>query len=456
MGTSPGGGRSTLDARVLSIMLQARRILLVDADAFFVAVARQADPEGAGRAALLIVGGRPGSRGVVCSASYECRAFGVHSAMPIRRALALCPDALCVPVPRDACTRRSAEIREVLARFSPVVQASSIDEWYCDLAGTEALYGHEPLSTTAHRIRDAVRAATGLYVSIGCATSRLVAKMAVERAKPKPGTDATGVYMVPPGAERDFLAPFRLADLPMVGPRFAARLERQGLVWVRDVQRLSEETLVQQLGLRAGRWLAHRVQGIDDSLVVSGGRQKQVSREDTFARDLADEETIEGELLRLAVRVSADLRGRAFRAKTVTVKLRTADFRTRTAQRTLARFIASEKAVAQVARHLLRQLRRRGRTPVRLLGIGLSHFEHETDEAPSARSPTEQLALFPPPVPVIPPGTASDTLIDPEETPREQALTRALDRIRARYGSEAILPARLVSPDLDVGPRVEE
>lgn len=438
-------------------MPQPRRILLVDADAFFVAVARQADPAGAGRSTLLIVGGRPGSRGVVCSASYECRAYGVHSAMPIRRALTLCPEALCVPVPREACSRRSAEIRDVLARFAPVVQASSIDEWYCDLAGTEALYGHEPLETTAHRIRAAVLAATGLYVSIGCATSRLVAKMAVERAKPKPGTDATGVYVVAPGAEADFLAPFRLAELPMVGPRFAARLERQGLVWVHEAQRLTEEALVQQMGQRAGRWLAHRIRGIDDTPVVSGGRQKQVSREDTFARDLSDEETIERELLRLAVRVSADLRGRAFRAKTVTVKLRTADFQTRTAQRTLARYVESEKAVAQVARHLLRQLRRRGRPPVRLLGIGLSHFEHEADDSPRhGPSPAQQLALFPPPLATAVPGPATSPLIDPEETPRDQALTRALDRIRARYGSEAILPARLVTPDQALGPRVEE
>jgi DNA polymerase-4 len=176
--------------------LSPRRILLVDADAFFVAVARQEDPEGAGQATLLIVGGRPGSRGVVCSASYECRAYGVRSAMPIARALKLCPQATCVPVPRGACSARSKEIQQVLATFAPIVQASSIDEWYCDMGGTEALYGHESLEATAHRIRDAVFAATGLTVSIGAGTSRLVAKMAVELAKPKPGTGATGAWTV--------------------------------------------------------------------------------------------------------------------------------------------------------------------------------------------------------------------------------------------------------------------
>ena len=134
--------------------LSPRRILLIDADAFFVAVARQEDPEGAGQATLLIVGGRPGSRGVVCSASYECRAYGVRSAMPISRALKLCPQATCVPVPRGACSARSKEIQQVLAAFAPVVQASSIDKWYCDMGGTEALYGHESLEAPVEQIAD--------------------------------------------------------------------------------------------------------------------------------------------------------------------------------------------------------------------------------------------------------------------------------------------------------------
>src|SRR4051812_29174768 len=148
------------DARALALPAPSsappRRILLVDADAFFVAVARMEDPEGAGRAPLLIVGGQPGSRGVVCSASYETRKFGVRSAMPISRALRLCPDALCVPVPRGACSRKHHEIRAVLDRFAPRVQAASIDEWYLDLGGTDALYHGAQLSDIAHEIRDAV------------------------------------------------------------------------------------------------------------------------------------------------------------------------------------------------------------------------------------------------------------------------------------------------------------
>lgn len=418
-----------------------RRILLVDADAFFVAVARQEDPEGAGRAKLLIVGGRPGSRGVVCSASYECRAYGVRSAMPIARALKLCPQAMCVPVPRKVCGQRSREIQQVLGKFAPVIQPSSIDEWYCDMGGTEALYGHESLAETAHRMRTAVFEATGLSVSIGGGSTRLIAKMAVEVAKPKPGTGATGVHCVAPGDEVEFLSRFRLNDLPMVGPRFAESLQRMGLVTVADAQAWSHETLVARLGERAGDWMHRRVRGIDDSVVSARDHQKQVSRESTYARNLHEEDEIARELLRLAVRVSADLRQQSLQARTVTVKLRDADFKTRSAQRTLRLPIESERSVAKASQSLLKQLRARRRVGVRLLGIALSHF----DELPP--EPT-QLALFesPPPAPTD----------EPVESDRDRALTTALDRIRGRFGAKSILPAQLIDPSADTGPRVEE
>ncbi len=419
-----------------------RRILLVDADAFFVAVARQEDPDGAGNATLLIVGGRPGSRGVVCSASYECRAFGVRSAMPISRALQLCPQAMCVPVPRHACSARSRDIQAVLAKFAPVVQASSIDEWYCDMGGTDALYGHESLRETAHRIRTAVYAATGLSVSIGGGTSRLVAKMAVELAKPKPGTTADGVCCVTPGEEIPFLSRFRLGDLPMVGPKLTEKLERLGLVTVADAQQSGETRLVERLGERAGRWLWRRVRGVDESIVSARDEQKQVSREETFARDLHDDDLVERELLRLAVRVATDLRRQALQARTITVKLRDSDFRTRSAQRTLVHPIESEQSVVRAARTLLRALRKRRRVGVRLLGIALSHFGDDTPAPP-------QLGLFA----ELPAPPSAD---EPVEGAREKALTRALDRIRDRYGQQAIVPARLVDPSNDPGPRVEE
>lgn len=435
-----------------------RRILLVDADAFFVAVARKVDPEGAGRARLLIVGGNPGSRGVVCSASYECRAYGVRSAMPVSRAIKLCPDALCVPVPRRACTEASREIQAILSRFSPIVQASSIDEWFCDLGGTEALYAGETLVQTAARIRKAVHEATGITVSVGGGSSRLVAKMAVELAKPRPENHATGVHCVTPGEEATFMRRFRLAELPMVGPRFAARLERMGLFHVEEAQRWPESLLVQHLGERAGRWLAQRVHGQDDTPVLPRDRQIQISREITFAHDLENDSVIERELQRLSVRVSADMRNQLLLARTVTVKLRDADFRTRTAQRTFSRGIESERSVTRAANTLFRQLRTARRVPVRLLGVGLSHLDGR-DAAPGPA--VAQLGLFGDPVAA--PGGEHDRGSGAEpigDTDRDRALVRALDRIRGRFGHEAILPASLVhgnrNPGEDTGPRVEE
>jgi len=187
-----------------------------------------------------------------------------------------------------------------------------------------------------------------------------------------------------------------------------------------------------------------------------------VSREDTFARDLDDDDLLERELLRLAVRVSADLRRQALRARTVTVKVKDTDFRVRSAQRTLGGFIESEGAVLKAARPLLRQLRRKRRVPLRLLGIALSHFDDEDRGAPL---PTTQLGLFAEPAALTSPGACRDgggdgggasPFPEPTESARDRALTRALDRIRERYGSEAILPARLVAPAHETGPRVEE
>jgi DNA polymerase-4 len=408
-----------------------RRILLVDADAFFVAVARLVDPEGAGRATLLIVGGSAESRGVVCSASYEVRRFGVRSGMPISRAVRLCPHAMCVPVPRGACVEQSRAIATVLARWTPVVQASSIDEWYLDLGGTEALYG-EPLAETARRIRAAVHDATGLGVSIGGGTSKLVAKVAVEVAKPGAGGD--GVHVVEPGAEEAFMIRFALADLPFVGPKLAERLARNGLRTVADARAWDQPALVGLLGARTGDWLWAWVRGIDGRPVAERAEQKSVSREDTFPRDLHDDEALERELLRLVEKVCADLRGDGLRARTVTVKVRDADFVTRQASRTLEEPAESDRAIGDVARDLFRRLRRARRVGVRLVGVSLSQFG-------GAAAPA-QLGLFGEAEPEATPQRGGPS----PETERDRRLAHTLDAIRGRFGREVIGPAALRAP----------
>ena len=399
-----------------------RRILLADADAFFVAVARMVDPEGAGRASLLIVGGSRESRGVVCSASYETRRFGVRSAMPISRALRLCPDALCVPVPRKACSRKSHEIRTVLSRFAPVVEGASIDEWYMDLAGTEGLYHNESLAATAHRMREAVKGETGLSVSIGGGTNKLVAKLAVERAKPKPGTAADGVHVVEAGGEESFLATFTLAELPMVGPRFQERLAALGMRTVMDVRRHTRDDLRTLIGAREAEWLWNRAHGVDDSDVEGGGEAKSISRDETFSEDLHDDRDLERELLALVTRAAFDLRADGMTARTITVKIRDMDFRTRSAQRTLLEPVVSDRVIYRVARDLLHTLRAARRIPARLLGVSLSSLVYD----PLA----DQLALF----------ASADPL---SETDRDRVLSRAVDRVREKFGPAGILPATL-------------
>ena len=398
-------------------MSSAQRILLADADAFYVAVARLADPEGAGKARFLIVGGSPAQRGVVTSASYEARAYGVHSAMPMVRAVRLCPGATVVPVPWEACTRKSREIGAVLRRFTPVVEQASSDEFYLDLSGTEQLYGAELLAATARRMRDAVLAETSLSLSIGGGTSKLVAKLAAGLAKPRPGATADGVYVVAPGAEADFMLQFALADIPLIGPKAQERLARFGLRTVRDVVPHDRETLVGWLGEREGAWLHERARGIDRAPVEANRETKSVSRDETFATDLDDDGALAAKLLALADRASADVREAGLIARTVTVKLRDADFTTRQASRTLADAVQSDRAVYAVARELLTRLRAARRVPARLLGVALSQLVRAGSEG--------QLSLL---------ESAGNTL----ETERDRVISRMIDEVREKFGPDAL------------------
>jgi DNA polymerase-4 len=413
------------------VMGPARRILLADADAFYVAVARMVDPEGAGKEPLLIVGGSRESRGVVCSASWETRKFGVRSAMPISRALRLCPQAMCVPVPRKACSQKSGEIRAVLSRYAPVVEGASIDEWYMDLGGTEGMYHEEPLAVTAHRIRSAVKDATDLSVSIGGGANKLVAKLAVERAKPKPGSGADGVHIVAPETEEEFLATFTLAELPMVGPKFQARLAQLGMTRVTDVIPHSVESLGQWMSEREAEWLWRRVRGIDHSEVESGGEAKSISRDETFPVDIADDRELEHELLSLVTRAAFDMRSESLSARTITVRIRDADFRNRSARRTLPVPVVADRVIMGVAKELLAKLRKARRVPARLISVSLSSFAQDTS--------TNQLSLL---------GAAPDPL---SETERDRTIARTVDRVREKFGARGIMPAALARNEREGG-----
>lgn len=398
-------------------MSTPRRILLVDCDQFFVQCARIADPDGAGRERLLLVGGTADQRGVVTSASYETRVYGVRSGMPTARALRLCPQAKVVPVPRKLCGEKSRAVRAVLERFAPLVEPASIDEAYLDLGGTERLYNDEPLADTARRIQDAVLRETDIAVSIGGGTSKLVAKLAVERAKP------AGVHVVPPGREEAFLAGFKLADIPGVGPVFADELRAMGLVTVPQALCLDRESLIRRLGERRGEWLYDRIRGIDDRPVEPERVARQVSRDETFARDIDDDAELERELLALVVRLGQDLRATGVRARTITVRVRDFDFRNRSAGRTVAQPLESDRAIFAVARELLARVRKDRRVPARLLSVAASQLID--DEG------AQQLALF-------------EGETEAGETARDRQLARLADTLRDRFGPDAIRPGRLI------------
>jgi len=386
------------------------RFLHVDLDAFFVEVCRQLRPE-LRAVDLLIVGGRPGGRGVVQSASYGARAHGVRAGMPSGEAARRCPGATFVQGTFNEYRRASRAVRQVLEEFTPVVVMASLDEGYLDFTGTDRLH---PVSLlpVAERIRDRVRAETGLDCSIGIGPNRMVAKLASDAAKPR------GLMEVREGWEEGFLAGLPLRALPGVGPKTADRLERVGLTQVADVQARSVEELERLIGGEA-KLLKRRAHGHGGRVLRGRQETKSVSRETTFDQDSADLARLERVLLQLAAYVASQLRGVGLAARTVTLKLRHGDFVTRTRSHTLPAPSDLDSDLTRVGRDLLAgafaEARRRGQG-VRLIGIAATNLV----EAP-----------------------APDLFEAPERT-RLRQLTSAVDQVRERFGFDAAKPGSLV------------
>lgn len=382
---------------------RAATILHVDLDAFFAAVEQRDRPELRGMP-VIVGGGGPNDRGVVSTASYEARVFGVRSAMPLRTAGALCPQGIFVPVDGKKYAAVSLQVIAILRRFSPQVEQVSIDEAFVDVHGTEVLHGTPEV--IARAIKQAVRSELQLSISVGVATTKLVAKVASDLRKPD------GLVVVPPGQEAEFLEPLAIGRLWGVGERTRLALADYGVTTIGDLARLPEDVLRRRFG-NMGQVLAERARGIDAAPVGGGDPAKSVSHEHTFEVDTSDWDVIERTLLGLSEGVARRLRDGAVKAGTIGVKVRDSSFVTATRQRSLPVPTDDSEIIWRTAIALARPQVRGIR--VRLLGVAATHLGQR-----------EQLALF----------SGGDE--------RRRRATEATDRIRKRFGSRAITRARLL------------
>jgi DNA polymerase IV len=381
----------------------AEPILHVDLDAFYASVEVLNDPSLAGKP--VIVGG-VGGRGVVSSASYEARAFGVRSAMPTVRARRLCPDGVFLPPDFEAYQAHSNRFREVLLAHTPLVEPISLDEAFLDVGGATMLFG-EPRRIAA-RIREEVEREVGVTCSVGVAPTKFVAKLASDDCKPN------GLLVVPAGEVRRFLEPLPVERLWGVGEKTGEVLARLAVRTVGDLAATPEPILARLLGEQHARHLWELSHGIDERDVVPYEAPKSVGHEETFEHDLDDHETILRELLALSGKVAARLRADGYRARTVTLKVRLATFTTLTRSRTLsdATDVGADlyRAVSELHAALPGERRR-----VRLLGVQASGL------VPAG---SEQLALL--------------------RGERWGDVERALDRIEQRFGRGSAMPASLL------------
>jgi DNA polymerase-4 len=385
---------------------RTRAIIHLDMDAFYAAVEVLDDPELKGKP--VIVGGSK-ERGVVSSASYEARKFGVHSAQPIATAARLCPQGVFLPVRMWRYQEISQQIFKIFQRFSPLVEPLSLDEAFLDVTGSTRLFGTpEEIAT---KIKEQVVEETGLTVSAGVAPSKFVAKIASDMQKPD------GLTIVPEGKVEEFLEPLPIEKLWGVGKATRKILAHLGVRTIGDLGLLSSKLLVRKLG-KQGLHLYLLAKGVDEREVEPEREVKSVGHEDTYPIDISDLKEARKQLLSLATRVAKRLRGYGLVGKTVTLKVKYYDFVQITRSITLGEPTDDNRKIFQTCCDLLEKTEV-GRRPVRLLGISLSQLS-DSDE-------TKQLALF--------------TLEEPD---RRRRLNKALDTISEKFGDEAIVPGTLL------------
>ena len=393
-----------------------RTILHVDMDAFFVAVEALDDPSLVGKP--VIVGGA-GDRGVVASCSYEARAFGVHSAMPSTRARRLCPQAIFVRGHYDRYAEESRKIFEIFNEFTPLVEGISLDEAFLDVTGARRLFGDG--AAIAAAIRTEVHDRLGLWSSVGGATTKFLAKLASEAAKPKASLQGpipgAGVFLVTPGRELEFLHPLSITALWGVGPATAERLGRLGIQTIGDLSQLPLTSLVGAVGKAAGQHLHELAWGRDPRPVEPDRAIKSVSHEETYAVDHVDPAVLHREAVRMADAVAGRLRKGDLAGRTVTIKVRFHDFATITRSQSLPTAVDDGPIIARVASGLLDQVD--VSAGVRLFGVGVSNL--------------------------IDGGARQLSLDDVVDATAWSATSKAVDAIRDKYGDDALGPAAIVN-----------
>ncbi|HEY4750004.1 MAG TPA: DNA polymerase IV [Steroidobacteraceae bacterium] len=380
-----------------------RAVLHVDMDAFYASVEQHDDPSLAGKP---LVVGWDGGRGVVAAASYEVRRFGVHSAMPMRAALKLCPHAVCVRPRMQRYQQVSRVVFGVFREITPLVQGLSLDEAFLDVTASQQLLGGAV--DIARTIKRRIRELTGLTASVGVATNKLVAKIASDLKKPD------GLTVVMPDAVRAVLDPLSVRRLPGLGRKTGAKVEEAGIHTFGELRSAPDAVLWPLFG-RYSPWIRERASGIDERPVLPQVEEKSLSAEDTFEEDIEDARTLQRQLARLADLAASRLRSRQLMSGCIGVKIRRDDFTTFTRQRAVAPPTCEGRAVAGVAAELLaRWLSGNPGAKLRLLGVVLTEL-----------TSASQLGLF-------------------EQSSRGGRLDAALDEARARFGGHALRPGNTI------------
>ncbi len=371
-----------------------RQIVHIDLDSFFVSVERLINPKLIGKPVLV---GGTSDRGVVASCSYEAREFGIHSAMPMRMARQLCPEAVLVRGDSSQYSKYSDMITDIISEDVPLYEKTSIDEFYIDLTGMDRFFGCYKLATELRRkiIRE-----TNLPISFAMSVNKTVSKVGTGEAKPN------GQKEILPGSEKSFLAPLSVRKIPMVGEQTYQLLRGMGVMWIRTLQEMPMELLQQVLGENGGL-IWRKANGIDNSPVIPYSERKSISTERTFDKDTIDVKALRGILTGMAEKLAFQLRTEQKLTACITVKIRYTDFNTYTQQMRIP-YTSLDHILIEKVQELFDKLYQK-RMLIRLVGVRLSHLVHGG----------HQYSLF-------------------EETLEQIQLYQAMDKIRKRYGKDAV------------------